>query len=455
MARPLQWSRRAAFGIVLTAAMVIGQLSTAYAQGISLIRDAEIERFVREIANPIFETAGLEPQNVELLFVNDASLNAFVAGGQNMFFHTGLLQRVDNTSQLAGVIAHETGHIAGGHLARLPDAFKTARVAMILSTILGAAALAAGAGDAGIAILQGGQHVAQRSILAYSRGQESAADQAGLRYLEGIGWSAQGFAEFMGILAEQEVLSARRQDPYVRTHPLTTERVATIQAGARQSPYYHATKAAAFDKRLALIQAKLSGFLDKPMTVLRKYPETDTSQEGHYARAVAFHRVAQIDQAVKELDALISKDPDNPYYHELLGQILFESGKVVEAVEPHRRSVELAPNEPLFQINLARALVAVQSDEADAEAKEILLSAIRIERDLPIAWHQLAIVYHNEGNEGMASLASAERYTLLGSAPNAFTHATRAHKTLPKGSPGWIRAGDILAQVRNFQESRR
>lgn len=441
--------------LILALIMAASQVTAARAQGISLIRDAEIETFVREMSDPIFVVAGLEPQNVELLLVNDKSLNAFVAGGQNLFIHTGLLQRVENSGQLAGVIAHETGHIAGGHLARLPDAFKTARVAMILSTILGAAALAAGAGDAGIAILQGGQHVAERSLLAYSRGQESAADQAGLRYLEDIGWSAKGFTEFMGILAEQEVLSAARQDPYVRTHPLTTQRVATLRAGAEKSPYFHATKAAAFDQRLEILQGKLSGFLDKPMTVLRKYPETDTSQAGHYARAVAFHRVAEIEQAIHELEALIRLDPNNPYYFELYGQILFESGKVAQSVAPHRRSVALAPDQPLLKINLARALVALQTDEADAEAKEILLDAVRIERDLPIAWHQLAIVYHNEGNEGMASLASAERYTLLGSAPNAFTHATRAHKALPKGSPGWIRAGDILAQVRNFREDQR
>ena len=247
MARPLQWSRNPALALILALVMAASQVTAARAQGISLIRDAEIETFVREMSDPIFEVAGLEPKNVELLLVNDKSLNAFVAGGQNLFIHTGLLQRVENSGQLAGVIAHETGHIAGGHLARLPDAFKTARVAMILSTILGAAALAAGAGDAGIAILQGGQHVAQRSLLAYSRAQESAADQAGLRYLESIGWSAKGFTEFMAILAEQEVLSAARQDPYVRTHPLTTERVATLRASLF-------TRLAALQQRLPIIR---------------------------------------------------------------------------------------------------------------------------------------------------------------------------------------------------------
>ena len=455
MARPLQWSRRAFSALILALFLVASQTGNALAQGISLIRDAEIEALIREMSNPIFEAAGLEPQNVELLLVNDKSLNAFVAGGQNLFIHTGLLQRVENPGQLAGVVAHETGHIAGGHLARMPDAFRAATVATILSTILGAAAMAAGAGDAGIAIMQGGQHIAQRSVLAYSRAQESAADQAGLRFLENIGWSAEGFVEFMSILADQEVLSSSRQDPYVRTHPLTTERVAALRAGAQQSPYFHATKAAAYQKRLSLIQAKLSGFLDKPMTVLRKYPETDTSLEGHYARAVAFHRVARMDAAMHELDALIAKDPKNPYYYELYGQILFESGKVAESVEPHRKSVQYAPNEPLLKINLARALVAMQTPETDAEAKQILLDAVRLERDLPLAWHQLAIVYHNEGDEGMASLASAERYALLGSAPNAFNHASRAFDLLPKGSPGWIRAGDILAEVKNFRDQQR
>ena len=220
----------------LIVCLLLGQATNAYAQ--SLIRDAELETYLRKMADPIFVTAGLEPENVRLYIVNDSSLNAFVAGGQNMFIHTGLLQRVEEPGQIAGVIAHETGHIAGGHLARLPDALKAASAAMILSYILGTAALIAGAGDAGIAILAGGQTAAQRAVLSYSRSQESAADQAGLRYLEGAEESARGFAGFMEILADQEALSSQRQDPYVRSHPLSRERVSALNAGAEASPYF-------------------------------------------------------------------------------------------------------------------------------------------------------------------------------------------------------------------------
>ncbi len=457
----IQWTLRPAMhrsvGKLAVAFMIVcllvGQAANAYAQ--SLIRDAELEAYLRRIADPIFVTAGLEPQNVNLYIVNDPALNAFVAGGQNMFLNTGLLQRVEEPGQIAGVIAHETGHIAGGHLARLPDALKAASAAMILSYILGVGAMIAGAGDAGMAILAGGQSAAQRSVLAYSRSQESAADQAGLRFLEGAHESARGFADFMEILADQEALSSARQDPYVRSHPLSRERVSALVAGAEQSPYYDKKTSDADQHKLEMLQAKLKGFLDKPAAVFRAFPPEDNSMPAHYARAVAYHRTADIGNAIKELKILTEAEPDNPYFAELAGQVLFESGLIEESIPAHRTAVELAPEQPLLKINLAQSLIAAEQPAYDEEARQLLDAALRQERDIPLAWHQLAIVHARNNEPGKASLASAERYALLGAGGLAMQQAQRALSFLPAGSPGALRAEDIIAEIRYVASQKR
>jgi len=430
---------------MLVCALLLGQTGGAYAQ--SLIRDAELEAYLRKIADPLFATAGLEPTNVNLYIVNDQSLNAFVAGGQNMFLNTGLLERVEDPGQIAGVIAHETGHIAGGHLARLPDALSTASAAMILSYILGAAAMVAGAGDAGMAILAGGQTMSQRSILAYSRAQEAAADQAGLRFLEGNQESARGFAAFMDILADQEALSSARQDPYVRSHPLSRERVSAIEAGAKRSPYFAQEYSDEDRHKLVMLQAKLKGFLDKPAAVFRAYPQDDNSLPAHYARAVAYHRTADLKAAIEELKVLTAAEPNNPYFAELVGQVLFESGLIAESVPAYREAVELAPDQPLLKIGLAQSLVALETPETDEEARQMLEAALRDEKNIPLAWHQLAIIHARNNDPGMASLASAERYALVGAMGLAMQQAQRALAFLPAGSPGALRAEDIVAEI--------
>ncbi len=419
--------------------------NTAQAQG--LIRDAEIEALLRDMGNPIFEAAGLAPEDIHLYIVADDSLNAFVAGGQNMFLHTGLMKKVETPEQLIGVMAHETGHIAGGHLARLPGAMEGASTAMILAYILGAAAMVAGEGDAGMAILAGGQTIGQRTVLAFSRGQESASDQAGLGFLEQAGITGQGLVEFMTMLADQEALSARRQDPYVRTHPLSYQRVAAMRSRVEASPTKDSKLGDDYDKRLSRAQAKLVGFLEKPGAVFRKYPSSDTTIEARYAHAVAYHHQGLLEQALEKVDSLIAEEPENAYFQELKGQILFESGKAERSVEPHRKAVALEPDQLLLKINLAQSLVAVDAEEFDEEAYKILTDVLAREKDFSMAWHQLAIVQERRGESGLASLASAERYALLGAMPYAMNQAKRAQSLLPRGSAGWLRAEDIVAEA--------
>ncbi len=325
---------------------------------LSLIRDAEIEHTIRLYAAPVLQAAGLDSNAVRVHLVNDRQLNAFVAGGQRIFLFTGLLLAVETPNQLIGVIAHETGHIAGGHLARSQDALRNASTAAIISFILGAAAVAAGGGRVGAAVMQGGASLAQRALLKYSRTQESAADQAAMSFLDQTGQSGRGLVEFLDILGDQEALFASRQDPYARSHPVTRERISALRARIERSPFYERTDPAGHVRRLERMQAKLYGFLKSKTQTLRKYPIEDRSVAGRYARAVAYFRVAEVAAALDELQSLIDEAPVDPFFHELRGQILFESGRIAEAIGPNRTAVRLLPNAPLLRLALGQVLVA-------------------------------------------------------------------------------------------------
>ena len=440
-------------GLFLGLAMTIAQASPLQAQ--NLIRDAEIEALLQDYTTPILMAAGLVPENVKLHIVNDPSINAFVTGGQRIFMHTGIILEADTPEEVMGVIAHETGHIAGGHLSRLPDALERATASAILAYILGAAAIAAGAGDAGVAIMASGQSLGMRQLFSYTRGQESAADQAGLSYLERAGINPDGYRAFMEILADQEALSAARQDPYVRTHPLSRDRVNALMAGVERSKHKDKETNPDLQARHEAAQGKIHGFLSKPQAVLRRYPTSDQSVPARYARAAVYHRIARRDDALREIDSLITDQPGNPYFWELKGQILFESGKVAEAVAPHRKSVELAPKQPLLKFNLAQALIATEEPEDNEEAKKLLKDALRFEKESSLAWHQLAIAHARDGEDGLASLASAERFMLSGALPNAMQHAQKALALLPTGSPGALRAEDIQAQISQILKARK
>lgn len=419
---------------------------------ISGIRDAEIETLLREMSEPIFLAAGLNPNSIDLYILNDPSLNAFVAGGQNIFFHTGLMLAAETPNELIGVIAHETGHIAGGHIVRSSEAYSAATAPMVISMIAGIAAAIAGSPDAAAAILTGSQSFAQRTILAYSRGQEAAADQAAMSYLDATGQSAEGLITFFQRFRGQEVLSARQQDPFLRSHPMSADRVAALTERAMASPAFRTSDPPERVFRYEMAKAKLRGFLERMDIVFRRYPETDTSAPARYARAIAYYRIPDISRALAEIDALIAESPRNPYFQELKGQILFENGRARESIPYHRASVKLAPGEPLLEINLARALLAGEEGTVSAaeiaEARELLQEAVRAEPSNSFGWHQLAIAYAREGNEPMAALATAERYYNGGKPREALGFAERALRDLPAGSVGANRANDIVNAAR-------
>ncbi len=372
------------------------------AQQLAVIRDAEIEAAVAALAGPIFEAAGISPGAVDIYLVRDDRLNAFVAGGQNLFLYTGLLSRAENPEQLAGVIAHEAGHISGGHLVRLADAAENAAVEQILGMVLGAAAAAAGAPQAGGAIAAAGQGLAQESLLRFSRAQEQAADQAAITYLDRTGIGADGLLGFFEILEQKRLLSGVQPTPYLQTHPLTRDRITFVERHADGSGA--ASLGPAARERHDRMVAKLEGFLEPPGRVRERYADRDDIA-GRYARAIATFRLDDVAGALRAVDELIAAEPDNPYFHELKGQILFESGEVAAAVAPYREAVRLAPQSPPLKLGLARALL--QTDAAE-RAVAPLEAVVRAEPRNARAWRLLGIARGRVGDLGASNLALAE-----------------------------------------------
>lgn len=435
------------FFVIMLSVMAV---MPARADGMQLIRDAEIEDTIRRMAAPLFRAAGLNPSSVSIHLVNDKAINAFVAEGQRLFMNTGLLMRAENVSEVIGVIAHETGHIAGGHLSRFGKAQDQGMATALIATVLGAAtAIGTGRGDVGTAVIAGGQTMATRNFLTFSRTQESSADQAALRFLDDTGQSARGFLSFMEILEGQELLISNSQDAYVRTHPLSQERVDTIRAHLEHSKLADVPAdpelAMAFDRS----RAKLHGYFDQPKLTLRNYPESDTSIPARYARAFAYSRLPDAKKAVEILDGLLKDVPDDPYFLELKAQVLFESGDVHAAIPPYRRAVEKLPEEPLLRTEFARVLIESQKQEDLNEAVTQLKFALSRDKQSASGWRNLGIAYGKLGDVGRSSLALAEEALLAGRDAQVRFHAGRAAEIFARGSPEWLQAEDLLLAAKN------
>lgn len=422
----------------------------------SFIRDAEVENIIRAYGTPLFQAAGLDPEAVRIYIINDNTLNAFVAGGQNLFVHTGLLIRSESPNQLIGVLAHETGHIAGGHLARIGDAMGNASTEALVAMLLGVAVGAAsGRGDVGTAIALGGGEAAMRNLLAFSRSQEQSADQAAMNYLEATGQSPKGMLEFFEILGDQELLVAARQDPYVRTHPLTRDRIAFVRDQVDRSRFGSAPSKPEFEEMHRRMRAKLFAFIEPPIRTNQRYKESDRSVEARYARAIAAYRRPDLDTALPLIDGLIKDMPADPYFHELKCQMLHENGRGAEALAPCREAVRLVPDSALLRLGLAQVQVESNDDSLLEEAKTHLDVTTRKEPENRTAWRLLAVAQGRTGNEGMAAYAMAE-YTLLeGKLVDANYHAGKAERLLPKSGPIWLRIQDIKERASQVQEEQK
>jgi predicted Zn-dependent protease len=425
----------AAAGLLLTAA------TPASAQ--SAIRDTEIESIIHEWADPVFTGMGLEPSEIEILLINDAELNAWARRGRIMGLNTGLILRTTSPNQLLGVMAHEAGHIRNRHTLR-DGAQNAGMQPMLMTMALGALAIAAGAPDAGAVLLGNSQYFGTLSALRYMTHQEGEADNTGARALEAAGESGRGLVTFFENFRSQEVFSDARRYPYFRSHPLSSDRIENLRRLVSEQPHYDHRDSPERMAQHALILAKIHAFMDHPRETLRDYPETDTALPARYARAIAWYRDGQTQRALDAVDALLAEQPENPYFWELKGQILFEEGRPEEAIGAHQRSVDIKPDAALLRINLAHAMIETGDPGRLDEAVDQLKHATALEKDDSMAWRLLAQAYASQGKEGEARLASAEMYFAIGAEREATQFALRARDMLEPGSIEWTRAMDIV-----------
>ena len=442
----------------IAATLVAGALSLQSAAAQSILRDAETEALFRDMSAPLIKAAGLDPANVDIVLINDPSINAFVAGGQAVYIHSGLINASDSANQVQGVIAHELGHVTGGHAISIGDGAKAATSISLLSMLLGVAAAVAGAGSAAIGIMAAGQQAALGKFLAFSRTQESAADAAGSSYLSKAEISGHGSLEFFKKLQNQEFrygYSPSDENAFYSTHPSSSDRIARLTETYEADVSWKKPDDRELERRFQLVKAKLYGYLAEPAATLQAYPEYLKTEPARYARAYAFHKDALMDKANAETEALLAGEPTNPYFLEIKGQILLESGKPRDALAPLRRATELTGNQPLIATTFGHALLATEDKANFAEAERVLKAAVARDRDNPFAWYQLGVVYEARGDTPRARLASAEQQVLGRQMQLALMSAQAAEAALPKGSPDWLRAQDIAFQARSAVEKER
>jgi predicted Zn-dependent protease len=436
--------------LAFIAALALGAQPIA-AQDASILRDAETEKLLRDMVNPLVAAAGMQKDSVDVIVISDPSLNAFVSGGQRIFVNSGLINAADNANQVQGVLAHELGHIVGGHSISIGQEYGRATKISVLSMLLGVAAALAGAGDAAMGAMALGQQVAYRSLLTYSRGQEATADAAGANFLSKAGISGRGSLEFFGKIQNLEFRYGYPHDDeaaYASTHPMSGERIATLRDDYQKDPAWDKKTDPRLEQRFQRVKAKLYGFLAKPADTLRHYPEYMTGEPAAYARVYAYHKDAKVEDAVREADALLAMEPNDPYFLEIKGQVLLESGRPNEALAPLRRATELTGNDPLIASTFGHALVATEDKAHLGEAETVLRAAVSRDRENPFAWYELGMVYGARGDLPRARLASAEQQIMSGSPAEALRSANAAQAGLTKGSPDWIRAQDISMQAR-------
>ncbi|MET3906793.1 putative Zn-dependent protease [Bradyrhizobium sp. S3.3.6] len=446
--------------LVTAAAIALLPVPATQAQegrGPPVLRDTETEQLLREYTRPILRVAGLEKQNIQMVIINDNSFNAFVADGRRIFVNFGAILQSETPNQLIGVLAHETGHLAGGHLSKLREQLANAQTQMIIAMLLGAGALVAGASrgsgssgnnglaNAGAAAIAGPQEMIRRSLLSYQRQQEENADRAGVKFLTATQQSPKGMYETFKRFTSESLFAARGADPYLQSHPMPAERVAALQEFASTSPYWDKKDDPALQLRHDMVRAKISAFMERPELVYRRYPLTNDSMPARYARAISTYLHGDLRSALTQIDALIAVQPNNPYFYEVRGQALLESGKPADAIAPLRKAVALSNNAPLIEMLLGQALVGTDNKAYTDDAVRILRAAVAREPEAPLGYMQLAMAYGRKGDYAEADLASAQAAYLRGDNKTARELATRAKTRFAVGTPGWVKADDIVA----------
>jgi predicted Zn-dependent protease len=422
-------------------------------KGPPILRDTESEQLLRDYTRPILRAAGLEKQNIQMVIINESVFNAFVADGRRIFVNYGAMMQSETPNQIIGVLAHETGHLAGGHLAKLRERLAEAQTQMIIAMLLGAGAMVAGStgggnsglANAGAAAMSAPGEVIRRTMLAYVRQQEENADKAGVKFLTATGQSARGMYETFRRFTNESLFAARGTDPYVQSHPMPAERVRALEELARSSPYWDKKDDPALQTRHDMVRAKISAFMERQDTVYRRYPLSNTSLPARYAHAVTTYLHGDLRSALAQIDGLIQLQPANPYFYELRGQALLEGGRPMEAIAPLRKAVQLSNHAPLIEMLLGQALVASDNKAYTEEAIAILRNATARETEAPIGYMQLAMAYGRKGDYAQADLASAQAAYLRGDNKTARDLASRAKTRFAIGTPGWVKADDIVS----------
>jgi predicted Zn-dependent protease len=424
-------------------------------ESLAALRDAETELLFRDIATPLARAANLDPGSVDVVLLNSSTVNAFVSQGQRVYLFAGLILEADNVNQIQGVVAHELGHVAGGHVIRIQSGASEATGITIATMILGALAVAAGAGDAGVGIMMAGQRAALGRFLAFSRAQESSADSAAATYLSKAGISARGLLETYAKFQNREYrLAVYETDSYDRTHPLSRDRIRTLEETVKSDPAWNKPVDPDLERRFQRLKGKLLGFVN-PKQATVKYPESDKSVPARYARAYAYHLGGYPQKALAEADALLAIDAEDPFFLELKGQILLESGRPADAIAPLREATARAGNAPLIASMLGHALISTEKADNYEEAKHVLRTAVSRDNQNPFAWYQLGIIYDREGDPSRAALANAERNNLEGKPDVALANAQLAMKGITQGTPDYLRAQDIAMVSRAELEKKK
>ena len=443
--------------VTTAAALAFAPMSSALAQqqkGPPVIRDTETEQLLRDYTRPILRAAGLEKQNIQVVIINDSAFNAFVADGRRIFVNYGAIMQSETPNQLIGVLAHETGHLAGGHLAKMREQISRAQTQMIIAMLLGAGAMVAGArggnsnsglANAGAAAVTAPQEVIRRTLISYVRQQEENADRAGVKFLTTTGQSAKGMYDTFKRFTNESLFAAHGADPYLQSHPMPADRVAALEELARSSPYWDKKDDPALQMRHDMVRAKISAFMERQDTVYRRYPMSNESLPSRYAHAISTYLHGDLRSALAQIDGLIQLQPNNPYFHELRGQALLEGGKPTEAIAPLRKAVALSHNSPLIEMLLGQALVGTDNKAYTDEAIGILRAAVARETEAPLGYTQLAMAYGRKGDYAEADLASAQAAFLRGDNKTARELAARAKTRFAIGTPGWVKADDIVA----------
>ena len=442
--------------VAVAAALALAPMPPLRAQqskGPPILRDTETEALLREYTRPILRAAGLEKQNIQMVIINDSAFNAFVADGRRIFVNYGAIMQSETPNQLIGVLAHETGHLAGGHLAKLREQLSRAQTQMIIAMLLGAGALVAGASkgtagnglaDAGAAAVTAPGEVIRRTLLSYQRQQEENADRAGVKFLTMTGQSPKGMYDTFRRFTNDSLFAAHGADPYLQSHPMPAERVAALEQIGRASPYWDKKDDPALQLRHDMMRAKISAFMERQDTVYRRYPLSNTSLPARYARAITTYLHGDLNTALTQIDGLIQAQPNNAYFYELRGQALLEGGRPNEAIAPLHKAIALSGSAPLIEMLLGQALVATDNKAHTDEAIAILRAAVVRENEAPLGFSQLAMAYGKKGDYAEADLASAQAAYLRGDNKTARELAARAKTRFAVGTPGWVRADDIV-----------